>query len=183
MIFNQYTVAELEDLLKAKDYAFAQLRAAFDGFGSSWQDSDSAAFNDWLHDWTAINDRYALARRNAQNAIDGASSIVSHSVILADGQYKDVLATLSANPQAMGQTKGDFQDLNDRLAAAIKKPIAYPNMPQPTSTDIDLVTYQAAGKAVKGIETAAKAGMSTGGKVAIGVGIGLAAAVGLKALL
>lgn len=111
-IFGAYTVAELVDLLKAKDYQFAQVQKAIDDRHGVPVDSSFAA------DWETLKSRYATAK-NIANATIAVANVTPgpNNLITADSQYRGVLTALKRNPDGQYQ-KGDMDDLVTRLKLA-----------------------------------------------------------------
>lgn len=122
-IFGSYTVAELIDLLAAKDYEIGQIQQAIDSRHGNPVDATFAA------DWKAVQDRYNAAKTVANAAIALAKVTPGpNSMILADSEYQGVLKAVKQDPSTI--TKGDLQDIHNRLDAAGSTPV-YPKMPQP----------------------------------------------------
>lgn len=122
-IFGSYTVAELIDLLSAKDYEIEQIQKAIDSRKGAAVDATFAA------DWKALQDRYNAAKTVANAAIAIAKVTPGpNSLIVADSEYQGVLKAVKQDPSTI--TKGDLQDIHNRLDSAGSAP-SYPNMPQP----------------------------------------------------
>jgi hypothetical protein len=124
-----YTVAELSDLLKAKDEEMHAMDTAYNAYAPNWHGPDADNF---ANDWHALQARYASARTAATNTIANASSWIPANMNPADGDYHAVINSLI---QVEGTTtKGDLQDLYNRLSAAQKKPVEGPDfkVSQPT---------------------------------------------------
>jgi hypothetical protein len=154
-VLGQQTVAELRDLLAAKDYTVRQIEQAYAEFAPSWSSRDAAAATQWKADWTAFRKRYDVARAGAQHAIDFAKlTPVSDSLLPADSEFQAVLRALKQVDGTI--TKGDLQDLYSRISSAGKAPDVS-QTPQPTAPDADLRAYKAADTAVKTVEQAERA--------------------------
>ena len=154
-VLGQQTVAELRDLLAAKDYTVRQIEQAYKDFASTWEKRDASAFTDWTADWHTFRRRYDAARASAQHAIDGAKlNPLSDSLLPADAEYQGVLHALKQVDGTI--TRGDLQDLYNRITAAGKTPDVS-QTPQPKAPDEDLRAYKAADTAVKAVETAERA--------------------------
>jgi len=137
-----YTIAELRDLLVAKDQEIDAMLNAYNAFAPSWHGSDA---DDFANDWHALQSRYASARTAASSAIANASSFIPDNMNPADSEYRAVIGALIAHEGTV--SKGDLQDLYNRLSAAQKKPVEAPgfHVAQPTKgTDADLNTIQGA---------------------------------------
>src|SRR5215471_20284645 len=153
-VANFETVAELKDLVAAKDYTISQLGKARDAF--QW--GDPAAASDWDSDFTALKVRYALARAMADAAFGRAALMLTtpNALIPAPLEWDAIIKAIRQNPDT--QTKGDLQDLSDRLNAAGQK-VDYSNTPQPKKgQDADLNVYKQADTVIKKGEDAAKKG-------------------------
>ena len=85
-----------------------RLGAAYDAFASTWSTRDPQAFADWTHDWAALQARYAAALANA-----GMFTLNSTS-------YNALMKAMRAcfPPSSCSTTKGDWEDLFNRLTAA-----------------------------------------------------------------
>jgi len=176
-VANFASIAELRDLIKAKDYTLDQLGKAYKAFEPSWVTKDSSAQQDWLADWKALLFRYDGAHAKAEAAIFAAKAVpLDDRLIPAQIQWDAVLRSIRKNWD--GHTggelvKGDLQDLNNRLQSAQSKPIDYSNMPQPViGSDADLNLFQAADVTIKkGFPTAAYVALALLGSIGIGYGI------------
>src|ERR1700722_18450202 len=140
-ILGQYTVAELEDLIAAKDYAVNQLSYAY--FGDAGK-HDLHKDSTWPTDFTALSIRYNDAKSKAQGmatALKASNPLIPNNLIPADAAYKAVLKSLRASPTTI--SKGDLQDLSNRLAA-LGIQTDYSGMPQPKSgSDIEMSVLKA----------------------------------------
>ena len=167
MIGGLYTVAELRDLISAKEVELKALSNAIDSFDASWKVSDPIAEAQWRVDYQAMLARYRLAWGEAEATIGLADlSPIPDNGNPADAQYRDVLTSLQ---RVDGQVNpGDFQDLWNRLVTAQGAPIPEPPVPQPSSgSDLDLTWYQKLDKSLPS---------NTG---LIGIGVVLAAVAAL----
>jgi len=188
---GQYTVAELQDLVAAKDVQVANLatqlaevqgmRVPFDLSGVQGQ-------------YDALKARYDAARADAQKAIDAAawSWSVPNSLLPADAQYKGLLTALNPKWQQNTWAPGDgsIEDISQTLKSMGATGKGDKPTPQPrassdaslgvlkTSSGILDVAEGAAeglgaltGKAASGL--AKNIDMSTVIKLGLVVGIGL----------
>ena len=160
-ILGQPSASELQDLLKSHDYEISQIKVGYDKIRPSWEASDPAAAAAFAKDWADFQTRYTTASAVATGAIAsmlGLTGFPSPQVSLA------WYAVLRAMKQDDGTiSKGDLQDLYNRLAAAgASSAIDLSKMPQPTSVDADLETFKAADAATKKIETGAASLKSAG---------------------
>jgi len=154
-ILGMATIAELRDLLKAKDYTIDQLTEAWTGFLPTWAQRDLTGMQDYQHDFDALVSRYQKARARAQAAIDDAAYHRAHpgfgervpadSLINAQSEWDGVLDALNPDWRNNGRPKGSLQDLNDRLQKAQGKAVDYRDMPQPAiNSDADLNLFKKA---------------------------------------
>ena len=153
MFLGQYTIAELKDLLKAKDFEVQKVQSAYDNFKGQWSSSDPDTASAWLNDWNALLARYNAAKQNANIEISLVTfSPVPDNVNPADAEYQAVLRSLQQTEGTV--SPGDLQDLFSRvsaaLAAANQKPISEVGLPQPAaSSDFDENTLKAADATIK----------------------------------
>jgi hypothetical protein len=137
-----HTVAELIDLVAAKDYVVNQTDKSYLSFQDSWKAQDSAAQSKWLSEWNLLKTRYGRARLLADTEIANAKiQPVPNTVIPAETAYTAILRSLQ---KTEGVTSpGDLQDLANRLANAGAS-LQFPKVPQPKSgSDVDLNTFNA----------------------------------------
>ena len=147
------TVAELRDLLRAKDYQLKVLDRAAVAHGV-W--SDDAAMAKWQSDFAALQARYASARRAAQLVIDAAEyNPIADNLLPASAEFDGVLKALRKNWDGKtGGTlaTGDMADLSARLEADGGTP-DYSGTPQPQiDSDAALRLFKAADVIVRTIE-------------------------------
>src|SRR5438477_12104080 len=72
MIMGHASAAEVEDLVKAKDYTRDQLQKAWEAFSPTWAGRNGAAVEDFRADFRALNKRYEDARRAALLRVEEA---------------------------------------------------------------------------------------------------------------
>ncbi len=154
MIAGLWSVAELKDLLTAKDADLRDVQVAYDGFASTWYLKDPAAQSAWAADWQRLISAYGAARSQAETAIISADfEPLPDKDLPAQAQYQEILDALQ--PIAHQVTPGDFQDLYNRLSAAVGAPIPEPGIKQPSrGNDQDLTWYQSADAAIRSVESA-----------------------------
>ena len=133
------SVAELRDLVAAKDYEQAQLTAAYASYSPVWVAKDGVGFANWTNDWDAMKQRYASARAMAERWLTGWEHTLTptpDTLTPAPVPWNAVVTSLQKVP---GTTSpGDMQDLYNRFIAA-GGTVTFPNEPQPTpGTDADL---------------------------------------------
>lgn len=140
MINGQYSVAELKDLIAAKDFDLAQLGQHYADYSPTWVTQDSTSYVAWTNDWNALQSRYASTRSSAETTITEAAFIVEpDSLIPADAEYKAVLAAVNPSWAQNTNAPGSLGDLDLRLTKASGAPTDYSGQPQPTpGSDADL---------------------------------------------
>lgn len=185
-LLGQHTAAELRDWLEALDYQVNHVDAAFTAFGPTWQARDPASMQAWLADWKAFRARYDEAHKKAQHAVivAHANPLAPDAVVPVEEEWQGVHLALAPAPTT---TRGDFQDLYNRLAAVRGTPIDLSQTPQPTATDVDLGAYKAAGAVIRAGERAARqvggGGALVGGLLLAGGAIAVAGIVGLRLVM
>jgi hypothetical protein len=140
------SVAELRDLVAAKDYEMAALAQGYANLAPSWVAQAPSAFLDFTNDWNALTARYAAARASAEMAFSLAklALTLSESAIPAAGPWNAIQAALSPTPNTV--TKGSQQDLFQRLQAA-GGVVDLSHVPQPrASSDLDMRLLQSLNK-------------------------------------
>jgi hypothetical protein len=140
LVMNMYTIAELKDLIAAKDAEVKHLADTASIFLPKWRSKDVTAAGVWESDYNVFSGKYKAARKTAQDTIDGASSLIPESMNPADDEYRGLLSAM--NPMWTQNTwgPGSIEDLSDRItkAGAVQKPYT---VPQPRKgTDFDLNT-------------------------------------------
>ncbi len=153
MIGSLYSVAELRDLLVAKDQEMKALEDAWRAYDPTWMGVDSAGDNVWMADFNTLKARYGAARGSANAAIAlGEASKKPDNEIAADGEYRGVLRALQVQSGLV--SAGDLQDLWNRLqnamtahavASGFKPPVIHVpgGVWQPTKgSDVDLNRLQ-----------------------------------------
>jgi hypothetical protein len=149
-IAGLYSVAELKDLIAAKDTELQTLATAAASFEPTWKASAPSTEAAWQTDYQNLLSRYSLVRAEAEATISaGEFTPLPDADIPADTQYHLVLGALQQTSGVV--SPGDFQDIWDRLNAAIVatpsvsvNPLTQgPPVPQPgKGTDTDLSAYQ-----------------------------------------
>jgi hypothetical protein len=135
-ITGDWSLAELQDLLLAKDDEIKAIQDAFNSTPSNMWSSPSD-YNDWRADWAALQARYWKAKSNALTAIVAGTKGFITDLTIQSGQteYDAVLRALKKDPSTV--TKGDSQDLFNRLnnvkivpPMTISQPSAYSDASQ-----------------------------------------------------
>lgn len=183
MIAGQHTVAELRELLAAKDFDIAAVQDVANAALGPWHTTNPGEATAWGIDWAKLLARYGIAKGDAELAIAAAAIAVltPDNLIPAESPWRAVLHALTPTPGVL--TPDSFQGLVMRLQGWLGHPLDFTGQPQPTSTDADLVAFQATDSALKALPPIPGLNapdLSTGTKVAICGGIGLAILLVLK---
>lgn len=187
-----YSIAELIDLVAAKDVEVKTLGNDSANFLPQWQASDAATAGNWQADFTSLMGRYNAARADAEAAIaaahSGLGNLVPDNLTTNPGdvQYQAILSALNANWRTNdASTPGSIEDLRARLSNAGASLSAY-SVPQPrTGSDASINVLHAADSALNSVATlggvlpATLFGMPTLAVLGVGA-VGLAAVVVLK---
>jgi len=171
---GQYTIADLRDLIAAKDAEMKAIAASFAAFKSTWESADPSAAKAWEEDWLALAQRYIAARESAEIVL-AASHLnpVPESLSPAQEAYIAILRALQAQDRVT--SPGDATDLAGRLVDA--GAALHYEVPQPLAQDWDLTAIRATDKAVDYAKGVAKKVADTLPTVGIAVGaLGLLAA-------
>ena len=168
-LFGQHTIAETEDLIRAKDIGRADLLKARAGLPAP---PDTT----WDADYAAFNSRYETAKtafKVEAQLVRQASPLVSDDFRTTETAYDGILRALRKNPNDSTVGPGDFNDLWFRVEHAQGAPIPENREAiQPGAKDIDLDVFKAADKVTKQTEKGVKfAGWTL-------VGIAVASTVG-----
>jgi hypothetical protein len=150
-VLGAHSVAELGELLAAKDYEQNQIEAAFAALDKSKIPADVLA--DWIRDWTALKARYQAARFLAQSKIAATAGnlILGPSLTDAELEWQGVLHALTLTTGHY--VKGDVQDLYIRVRA-LGAHVDESHVPQPTvSADADAVAFKQLDAIAKVIES------------------------------
>lgn len=142
-IAGQQTIAELQDLMNVYAGRMTNMTNAYASVSPAWSQKDSTGFVDFTNDWNALQSRYNAAQSAAHTAV--VESIINPlpaSAIPAQAEYDGLLKAFRqcAPPDGCPLTKGDWEDLFNRLTVATKLynvPAPVDNPPQPTATDVD----------------------------------------------
>ena len=105
---------DLTALIKTSDAQMQQLTDSFNQFASKWISADTAAYNNFLADYTSLLSRYAIAKNMATTA-------------LAAGFWSETATNINAAYTALTKANGDWALLWGRLQDAQKA--ASSNMP------------------------------------------------------
>jgi hypothetical protein len=148
-VLGYHTVAELSDLVSAKDVALLNLAARVQEIDSS---VDLSAFN---VAYTSLVNRYSAARTEALKAInDASSSFRPANMVIADSEYNNLLSALNPRWQENTWASGDgsLEDLYDQAGKFGATGAGDVPTPQPQQgSDVDFNVLQASNAAVNAI--------------------------------
>jgi hypothetical protein len=165
-ILGQYSAAELQDLVKAKDFENAKMQASYDALGLVVKASDDGVA--WKKEWDDYLLRYGKARKEAALTIAAAqASQAPMGFIPVQPVFVQVL-NAETRPNAGGAflgsaaegpyKRGDKQDLYNRLTRLVGTPakpqqVDFTGLPQPRpGTDTDLNVFKSADSFTKSFE-------------------------------
>lgn len=178
-VMGEHTVAELKDLLAAKDVEIARVEQAYQKILD--QGPPTQAVVQWKNDWDSFRTRWNSAKKDAQDAIDawGYNLFVPDNMAIVESQYVGVVKALSQAYPELHTIPGDFVDLSARLTELGGVVDSGP-IPQPKpGSDFDLNALHNATAITTVIDQAGHAiqpflpGKKTLILVAIGLGLGL----------
>jgi hypothetical protein len=160
-IFGYPTATDLADLLKAAAYDLQQLQSA-QATCVGWP-NNPVGWAAWQMDMQDVQASFADASRIAQLSITAAA--LSGLPALTPVQYEWNLVTSVIR---------DMTDLDRRLRVnGVCKAPDYPNMPQPSGGDPDLVLFKATDSGTRAIEKFEQKMMSPVGIGTVGVALGI----------
>jgi hypothetical protein len=149
-LFGQYTIAELRDLVAAKDVEVNVLTKDGHAFLPTWSSKDPGAASAWQSDLQKLTADYAASRASAQTALDAAGAPGTMGSIFADNRnpagdapYKRLMATLNPRWESHDASTDRVGTLRSRLAAAGATMSRY-TVPQPGAHSdyrMDVVTH------------------------------------------
>ncbi len=143
------TIAEVQDLLKNWDARMADLGREVNAFSGQWRAADPTAFDDFDRDQAALSIRYNKASSDAKAVISDSSwNPMPASMIPAQGAFDNIMKAIRQcyPPDGCPTSKGDFDDLYNRLSAAkaaASLPPPVMTTIQPTAQDTDLKVFNA----------------------------------------
>lgn len=151
---GQYTIAELIDLLAAKDEEIKRIDDAFTAFAPTYPGD----FGAWQTAWTTLKSNYNNAKSSAQNQITAAKlNVVPNNMIVADQAYKDVLTSLNPSWQQNTAAPNSLSDLQNQLTK-MGATVDNSPLPQPTpGSDVDLTALKGANQTIQNVEKAEQA--------------------------
>jgi hypothetical protein len=156
MIGNAYSIAELIDLVAAKDVTIANIDKLL-----AEVESRPLDLGDIVSRVNALHARYQAARANAESAITMArlNFLTPNTMLAADAEYKAILAACNPKWESHSWSPGDgsIEDINDTLMKMGATGATASPIPQPRSgTDFDLNQYHTASAITTMAEGAAK---------------------------
>jgi hypothetical protein len=116
-LFGNHTIAELADLLRAKDPGIPDLEKQYNAFHPTWTLTDPTSDAAFSRDLGALKARYATATAGLHAVIDATSGFMANKTS-AEPQYTRVWAALQK--QSGVTSPGDYQELFTRLENAIQ---------------------------------------------------------------
>jgi hypothetical protein len=136
-IGTEKTIADLRKLILAKDDEFKQIADHMHDVVKKGGTVDP----DWMKDWTDLNKRYHTIRDKAQRELEkGTGGILGAPVdkffegfTTAKTYYDGILKSIQASYPDLHISKGDLQDLFNRMPFAIK---ALPQPGNPPSSQL-----------------------------------------------
>jgi hypothetical protein len=153
-VTGYYTVAELKDLIAAKDATIRNLLAEYDEVKDKPID-----FTAFLAALQALLIRYQNAKAVAQLTIDEAADAWRpDNMVVADSEYKGILAACNPRWQEYTWSPGDgsLEDLFDQVRAFGSTGVNNEPIPQPSKgTDIDFETLRDVTKVTEQLEATA----------------------------
>lgn len=158
MIGNAYSVAELIDLVAAKDVAVSNIEKLLGEVQG--KPFDTSIVSSHL---SILKNRYQSARNAAETAITLArlNFLVPNTMIPADAEYKGILAALNPKWESHTWSQGDgsLEDLQNTLTTMGATGITASPTPQPKGgTDFNLNQLQTASMLTTMAEGAAQGG-------------------------
>ena len=175
-VLGEHTVAELKDLLAAKQVEIDRVDQAYQKIVD--QGPPTKEVSDWKLDWDLLKVRWADAKKEGQAAIDAWSFnlFVPDNMAAAESQYVGVIKALSQAYPELHTSPGDLIDLSQRLTK-LGGTIDNGPIPQPSpDSDFDFNVLHttdtittAAQQAVKPLLPSTKTLIL----IAVGVGAGL----------
>lgn len=151
-IFGYHSVAELKDLVAAKDVAMRNLAKRVEEVAGSGK----LDFSTFTPAYSALITRFANARAKAQKAIDDAvDAWRDPSMISAEDEWNGLLTALNARWKDYTWSPGDgsLDDLYGRVIDAGSTGTQDEPTPQPRpGTDVDLNALAATTQATQAIE-------------------------------
>jgi hypothetical protein len=105
---NLHTVAELSDLLRAKDQLIPDLEKQFNAFRPTWAAKDPKAVQSFQVDLTNLKSRYHLTSYEARALVAATPSLVEN-ITPAETLYANLLQALQRTSGVVAP--GDLQDL------------------------------------------------------------------------
>jgi len=146
MILGQYSIGDLDDLLKAKSYDIGRLQTLWTQLQGPWLSVDQIAANDWQADWNLFSTKWNNAASTASAIVSDAKATQAPIALMpANDIYLSLLHILKQKDGVI--SKGDYDDLFQRLSAANLQlsnmgDFSNWNTPQAQNTDADIDIMQ-----------------------------------------
>jgi len=186
-IGGKHTIAELSDLLEAKDPLIPALEQNWRVFHPIWMQTNPGADAAFKKDLDDLKSRYSRETLMLHTVIDAVPSFMEN-ITPAEDAYAGVISALQKHPGVV--SPGDLQDLWNRLNDAVQAnqsahglppaPLYEPPTLQPRKTsDIEETAYKNLGW----LDPTAKKGKETFGWLAVvgALGLGIFVVLGLRA--
>jgi hypothetical protein len=92
-----HTVADVSDLLRAKDYEVERLDSAFKAYTAAWAAKDPTALSDWRSDWVKLQARYSVVKAAAlaNVGLNDVANPLPSSMIQDESDYQAILRSLN----------------------------------------------------------------------------------------
>jgi hypothetical protein len=152
-VLGYHTVAELKDLVLAKDVAMRNLGKRL----AEVSDSGKLNLNTFVPSYNDLVIRYSSARDFAQKAIDAAANAWRNpSMIVAEDEWNNLLTALNPHWRENTWTRGDgsLDDLYAQIVEAGSTGSTDEPTPQPQSgTDVDFNALTATTQATQALES------------------------------
>jgi hypothetical protein len=142
-VFNQHTVHELDDLVKALSYQVGQITQASSQC-AAWKQRDPQGYAAWSSDLSKATAEWARVSHAAMKIIDRTPHVAWD------------MAPVESDYQAVAKAFQPFEGLTGTFMRDSHCPLSFPDNPQPTAPDADLVAFQATDAAAKWIDKEAK---------------------------
>lgn len=155
MIAGSYTIAELKDLIAAKDATIRNLLGEYDEV----KDTPGIDFTTFLSSLQTLLIRYQNAKATAQLAIDAAKDAWRpDNMVVADSEYRGILAACNPrwNEYTWSSGDGSLEDLFDQIRGFGSTGKNSEPIPQPRKgTDVEFEALREATAITQQLESTA----------------------------
>jgi hypothetical protein len=142
-LLGMHTVGELSDLRDALSYTVGQLTAAYNDCAEQWKAADASSHDAWKADFDQAIQRFGKDWDSADTLIE----YLPDWAPIGDETWNAIVSDIHA-----------FTGLDRRIrTAGICTGPTYPNMPQPSHSDIDLKLFNLSGDILSGVKEGAHA--------------------------